>query len=142
MKRLKNIEDKNKEQLKITRNKTGIRSQIHFIDEDLAPEGIPFIKEIKSIEENVGYDKLSFRGGNIKIYYFYKFETLEQLIKDLLNRNLTIDEAERKQNEFDEKLDILRFYPTRRSEYIDLKESVSKNAKKKLWRMGKNCLWV
>ena len=89
------------------------------------------IKEIKSIEENVGYEKLSFRGGNKKIYYFYKFETLEQLIKDLLNMNLTIDEAERKQNEFDEKFYILRFYPTRRSEYIDLKESVSKNAKKK-----------
>ena len=83
MKRLKNIEDKNEEQLKITRNKTGIRPQIHFIDEFLAPECIALIKEIKSIRENVGYDKLSFRGGNKKIYYFYKFETLEQLIINL-----------------------------------------------------------
>ena len=56
--------------------------------------------------------------------------------------NLTIDEAERKQNEFDEKFYILRFYPTRRSEYIDLKESVSKNAKEKCDRWKKNCLWV
>ena len=56
---------------------------------------------------------------------------------------MTIDGAEIKQNKYAEKIDELRAYPARGSKYIGLKESVSKNVKKKkLWRMGKNCLWV
>ena len=42
---------------------------------------------------------------------------------------MTIDEAEIKQNKFAEKLDGLRAYPGKRSKYIDLKETVSKNVK-------------
>ena len=58
------------------------------------------IKEIKSIEENVDFDKLSFTGSN---------------------KSMTIEEAEVKQKKFTEKLDDLRAYPARESEYIDLK---------------------
>ena len=65
-----------------------------------------------------------------KSYSFKNFKTLEKLIKDLHNRNMTIDKAEIKQNEFPEKHDDLRAFPARTSKYIDLKESVSKNAKK------------
>ena len=43
---------------------------------------------------------------------------------------MAIDEAEIKQNKFAEKLDELRAYPAKRSKYIDLKGSVSKNVKK------------
>ena len=43
---------------------------------------------------------------------------------------MTKNEAEIKQNEFAEKLDKLRAYPARRSKYVDLKQSDSKNAKK------------
>ena len=53
LKRLKNIEDKNKEQLKVIGNKTNIKSQIDLFDKDLTTEGIALIKEIKSIEDNV-----------------------------------------------------------------------------------------
>ena len=42
---------------------------------------------------------------------------------------MTIDEAEVKQNEFLEQLDELRAYPTRRSEYTDLKENACINLK-------------
>ena len=67
LKRLKNIEDKNEEQLKIIGNKTGIKSQIDLFDEDLTSEAIALIKEIKSIEDSVDYDKSSFTGGNKKV---------------------------------------------------------------------------
>ena len=43
---------------------------------------------------------------------------------------MTIDVAEIKQNKYAEKFDELRTYQARGSKYIDLKESVSKNAKK------------
>ena len=75
-------------------------------DEDLTPEAIALIKEIKSIEENVYYNKLSFTGG-LKVYGLDSFKTIEKLIKDIRNKNMTIDEAEVKQNKFTEKLDEL-----------------------------------
>ena len=79
------------------------------------------IKEIKSTEDNVGYEKLSFAVRNKKVYGFNNFKTLEKLIKYIYNRNMTIDEAEIKQNEFVGKLDKLRAYPAGGSKYIDLK---------------------
>ena len=85
------------------------------------------IKEIKNIEENVDYDKLSFTSGNKKVYGRESLKTFEKFIKDIRNKNMTRDEAEVKQNKFAEKLDNLRAYPARGSKYIDLKESVPKN---------------
>ena len=66
---------------------------------------------------------------------FKNFKTLQKLIKDLHNRNITIDETEMKQDEFKslinqaKKFDKLKAYPARGSKYIDLKEIVSKNPK-------------
>ena len=50
---------------------------------------------------------------------------------------MTIDGAEIKQNKYAEKIDELRAYPARGSKYIGLKESVSKNVKKKIMTDGK-----
>ena len=44
-------------------------------------------------------------GGNKKVYGLDSFRTFEKLIKDIRNKNMTIDEAEVKQNIFGEKLD-------------------------------------
>ena len=127
LKRLKNIEGKNKEQLKVIKDKTGLKSKIDLSDGDLTSEVVAFIKEIKSIEENVDCDKLSFTGGNKKVCGLDSFKTFEKLIKDIHNKNMTIDETEIKQNKFAEKIDEFRAYSARGSKYIDLKESVSKN---------------
>ena len=56
--------------------------------------------------------------------------------------DLTLDKAETKQNEFAEMLDILRAYPARGPKFIELKESVFKNAKNYYDGWKKNCLWV
>ena len=83
----------------------------------------------EDLDLNVDYDNLSFVGGNKKVYGLDSFTTFEKLMKDICNKNLTIDKAEIKQNKFAEKLDELRVYPARRSKYIDLKESVFENVK-------------
>ena len=53
LKRLKDIEDKNKKQLKIIRNKTDIKSQIDFFDKYLTPEAVALIKEVKSMGDTL-----------------------------------------------------------------------------------------
>ena len=111
-----------------------------FVHEYLTPESGTLIKEIKSTGDNVDHHKLlSFAGGNKKVHDFKNFKTLGKLFKDLHNRNMTIDKAKIKQNEFAEKLDKLRAYQVRRCKDIELKVSVSKNVRK--WMRG-NCAWV
>ena len=137
LKRLKNIEDKNEVPLKIIRYKTDINSYVNVFDEHITREVAALIKEIKSIEDNVDYSKLSFVGGNKNLYGFKNFKTFEKLIKDLHNRNMTTDEVETNQSVFVVNLHKLRAYPTRGSKYIDLKESVFRNAKNFLWQTSK-----
>ena len=98
LKKLKNIEDKNEEQLKIIGNETGINSQIDLFDEDLTSEAVALIKEIIRVEDSVDYSKLFFMGGNKKVYSLDSFMTLEKLIKDILSKNMKIDRAEIRQN--------------------------------------------
>ena len=126
MKRLKNIEDKSEGHLEIIKGKTGIQSQIDLFNEDLSLEAVALLKEIKDIGDNVDYGKILFTGGSKKVYGFKNFRMLEMLFKDIYNRNMTIDEVNKK-NEFAEKIGELRTYQARGSKYIDLQESVSKN---------------
>ena len=88
--RVKNTKDKNEELLKAIKGKTDIKSKIDLFDEDLDSEAIALIKETKIIEENVDYDKLSFTGGNKKVYGLDSFKTFEKIIKDIRNKNMTI----------------------------------------------------
>ena len=120
VKKVKNIGDKNEELLKTIKGKTEMKSKIDLFDEDLTPEAITLIKEIKSIEENVDYNKLSFTGGNKKVYDLDSSKTFQKLIKDIFSKNMTIDEAEIKQKKFAEQVEELKDYPTRVSKYIDL----------------------
>ena len=51
VKRVKNIEDKNEELLKAIKDKIDIKSKNDLFDEDLTPEAVALIKEIKSLED-------------------------------------------------------------------------------------------
>ena len=68
-KRLKNIEDKNKEQLKTTENKNAksIRGATDFVKEPLSLKAKGLIEEIKAIQKDVDYKKLKNRGGKMLI---------------------------------------------------------------------------
>ena len=64
-KRLKNIEDKNEEQLKAVKYKAEyIKEVTNFVEKPLRQEAIALINEIKSIQKYVDYIKLKFTDGN------------------------------------------------------------------------------
>ena len=98
LKRLKNIEGKTEELLKAI--KTNTTSKIDLHGEDLIPDLLCLIKEIKSIEENVGYDKLSFTCDNKNVYGLESLKKLEKLIKDISSKSMAKDKAKTKQNKF------------------------------------------
>ena len=95
---------------------------IDSFDKNLTLKAIALSKEIKIIGDNFDYSKLSFTGDKKIVLGFKNFKTLENLIKDLFNKNMTTDEAEIKQRNFSEKPDKLRVYPARGSKYIESKE--------------------
>ena len=64
LKRRKNIEDKIEKQLKTTKSKNDIKSEIDIFNEELSSEAVALLKEIKHIGDNVDYSKLFFMSGN------------------------------------------------------------------------------
>ena len=86
VKRVKNIEDKNKELLKATRGKTDTKSKIGLFDEDLTSEAIALIREIKTIEKNVDYDKLSFTAGNKKFTVLTVLRHLKSYLRTFMTK--------------------------------------------------------
>ena len=84
LKRLKNIEDKNKQLPKTTKNKTeNINETTDFIEESLSQEAQALIEEIRTIQKNVDYRKLTIRGDNNITYDFSDFKTFNKLFRDI-----------------------------------------------------------
>ena len=84
LKRLKNIEDKNKQLPKTTKNKTeNINETTDFIEESLSQEAKALIEEIRTIQKNVDYRKLTIRGDNNITYDFSDFKTFNELFRDI-----------------------------------------------------------
>ena len=126
LKKLKNIEDKN-EQLKIKHKTENVKEVTDFIKEPLSQEAIDLIKEIKTIQKNVNYKKLSFTGGNKVAYDFSDFKTFSDLFSNLRFKKMSIDDAEMMQNEFNSNLNDLRKYSAREQEYIEAKNNLLEN---------------
>ena len=106
LKRLKNIEDKNKVENKV-KNKD-IIEVTDFVDQPLSFEAKKLINEIKTIQKNVDYRKLKIRGGNNADYDFSDYKTFKELFRDHYYKETTIDEAERKQDEIDGAIGALK----------------------------------
>ena len=84
MKRLKNIEDKNEELLKTTKNKTeNIKEITDSFKESLGPEAKTLFEEIRTIQKNVDYKKLKTTGGNNVTSNFSDYKTFKELFDDL-----------------------------------------------------------
>ena len=84
LKRLKNIEDKNKQLPKTTKNKTeNINETTDFIEESLSQEAKALIEEIRTIQKHVDYRKLTIRGDNNITYDFSDFKTFNELFRDI-----------------------------------------------------------
>ena len=63
------------------------------------------------------------------MYDFSDYKIFKELFRDLYNRNMTIDDAERKQNEFDGVLGALSEYSTKKKKYTEAKIKPLNNAK-------------
>ena len=128
-KRLKNIKDKNEELLKIKNKTENIKEITNLIKEPSSPEAMALFEIIKTIQKNVNYRKLNIIGDNNVKYDFSGFKTFNDLFKGLLFKNMTIDNVEMKQNEFDAKLNALSRYSPRNQKYIETKNKLLDNAK-------------
>ena len=79
LKKLKNIEDKNEQLLKIKNKTENIEEATDFVKETLSLEAKALIEEIKIIQKDVDYRKLIIRGGNNVTYDFSDFKTFNEL---------------------------------------------------------------
>ena len=128
LKRLKNIEDKNKVKNKVE-NKD-IIEVTDFVDQPLNSKAKELINEIKNIQKNVDYRKLKFRGGNNVDYDLSDYKTFKELFRDLYYRQFTIDDAESKEDEFNTLSNFLKTYNRRDNRYIEAKTNLVNNASK------------
>ena len=128
LKRLKNIEDKNKVENKV-KNKD-IIEVTDFVDQPLSSEAKKLINEIKTIQKNVDYRKLKIKGGNNVDYDFSDYKTFKELFRDLYYRNITIDEVESKQDEFNAVLHFLKYCSPKYDRHVTLKNNLVDNASK------------
>ena len=128
LKRLKNIEDKNKVKNKVE-NKD-IKEVTDFVDQTLNFEVKELINEIKTIQKNVDYRKLKIIGGDKKEYDFSDYRTFKELFRDLYHKTITIDEAESKQDEFNTVLHLLKKYSPKHDKHVTLKNNLVDNVSK------------
>ena len=66
----------------------------------------------------------------MKDYDFSDYKTFKELFRDLYYRNITIDEAESKQDEFNAVLHVLKNYSPKHDKYVTLKNNLVDNASK------------
>ena len=133
LKRLKNIEDKSEDQQKMIENKKGdqlgINSAADIIYERLSPEGKTILVKLTNQEKRINYRKLDFRRDNNLEFYFSDYRSLKELSKAIYYRNLSIEEAERMQEEFKGILGALEKYNPENPEYVAAKSNLLINAK-------------
>ena len=120
-KRLKNIEDKSEKLLEVKNNTIGnIKEVTDFVDQPLSFEAKELIEEIKAIQKDVDYRKLKIKGGNNVDYDFSDFKTFKKLFRDLYLKETTIDNVEKKQDEFSAVIDALTSYAPRYNKYVEV----------------------
>ena len=78
LKWLKNIENKNEQQLKTAVDKTeNIKEVTDFVEAPLSLEAKALIKEIRTIQKDFNYRKVKIRGGNSATYDFSDYKTFK-----------------------------------------------------------------
>ena len=123
LKRLKNIEEKREEQLKAIKSKDKhIKEVTDFIEKPLSLEAKALIEEIKFMLRDVDYRKLKIIGCNGVSYGFSDYKTFKELFKVIYYKNMSINKAGQKQDEFAAILNALSRYFPRDEKYIKLKK--------------------
>ena len=81
----------------------------------------------ETYKKNVDYRKLKIRGGNNVDYDFSDYKTFKELFRDLYYSKITIDNAERKQDEITGVMGALKAYVPRNNKYVEAKNNLVNN---------------
>ena len=128
LKRLKAIEDKNEKLLEVKdKTRENIEEVTHFLDQPLSFEAKALIEEIRVMQKDVDYRKLKIRGGNNVDYDFSDYKTFKELFRDLYYKETTIDDVERKQDEFSAVIAALKNYVPINNKYVEAKNKLLNN---------------
>ena len=131
LKRLKNIEDKNEKLLEVKNKTEGTIEEItDFADKPLSFEAKELIEEINVIRKDVDYRKLKIKCGNNFDYDFSDYKTFKELFRYLYYKETTIDEVERKQDEFNGVIGALEKYTPKHNKCVEAKNKLLNNVKK------------
>ena len=87
LKKLKNIEDKNEQMLKIKNKTENIKEVTDIVKKPFTLEAKALIEEIRTIQKDVDYRKLIIREGNNVTYDFSNYKTFKKLFRDLYYKN-------------------------------------------------------
>ena len=87
LKKLKNIEDKNEQLLKIKNKTENIKKVTDIVKKPFTLEAKALIEEIRTIQKDVDYRKLIIREGNNVTYDFSNYKTFKKLFRDLYYKN-------------------------------------------------------
>ena len=82
------------------------------------------LEKLNNQEKLINYKKLYFKGGNNVDYDFSEYRSLKELFKAIYYRNITIEKAERIQEEFDAIIGALKKYKPKKQKYKENKEKL------------------
>ena len=129
LKRLKNIEDKTDEQLNEKKDsQLGIKSISYIVKEELSEEARNILRKLNNQEKLINYRKLYLKGGNNSEYDFTDYSSLLESFKAIYYRNISIEEAEAIQEEFDGVYGELEKYKPKKEPYVGKREKLLTNA--------------
>ena len=133
LKSLKNIEDKSGGQLKMIEtkkdNQLGIKSAADIVDEKLSSEAKDILAKLTNQEKLIKYKRLYFKPNNVNEFDFREYDSLKELFKVIYYRNLSIEDAERKQDGFMAIYNAFENYAARKPQYVTAENSLLFNAK-------------
>ena len=102
LKKRKNTEEKTDNQLNQNKdNRLAIKSIGYTVKEELSQEAKNMLEKLNNQEKLINYTKRYFKGENNVDYDFSEYRSLKELFKAMYYRNITIEKAERIQEEFD-----------------------------------------
>ena len=87
--------------------------------------------KLNNQEKIIDYRKLDFKRHKNFGFEFSDYRSLKELFKGIYYRNISMEEAERIQDEYEAQLNALENYRPRKPDYVEKRKKLLSNAKKK-----------
>ena len=100
----------------------------YTVKEELSQKAKNMLGKLNNQEKPIDYRKLNFTRGNKVDYGFSEYRLLKELFNAIYYRNITIEKAERIQEEFNAIIDALKKYKSKKAKHKENKEKLLINA--------------